>query len=152
MILFEQCISIRRGNENQHYDISMLQICTDVMINATLPQIFTLETGKVILSREKKAYRQIVSTTHTIGISDMYASGIQIIYMISIIISLLFLDVSFESLRNSSSIIGLRTSEMLSVYFNQDLASSNYIYTWSKFLQNYDGGYVYDYIGIITKF
>ena len=88
------------------------------MINATLPQIFTLETGKVILSREKKAYRKIVSTTHTIGISDMYASGIQIIYMISIIISLLFLDVSFESLRNSSSIIGLRTSEMLSVHFN----------------------------------
>ena len=88
------------------------------MINATLPQIFTLETGKVILSREKKAYRQIVSTTHTIGISDMYASGIQIIYMISIIVSLLFLDVSFESLRNSSSTIRLRTSKMLSVYFN----------------------------------
>ena len=88
------------------------------MINATLPQIFTLETVKVILSREKKAYRQIVSTAHTIVISDMYASGIQIIYMISIIVSFLFLDVSFESLRNSSSIIGLRTSEMLSVHFN----------------------------------
>ena len=108
----------RLGHGKYHYNISLVYISTDVMIKTTLPQIFTLEIGKVILSRVKKAYRQIVFTTHTIGISDMYASGIQIIYMISIIVSLLFLDVSFESLRNSSSIIGLRTSKMLSVYFN----------------------------------
>ena len=113
------CFIFRRpGHEKYHYNISLVYISTDVMIKTTLPQIFTLEIGKVILSRVKKAYRQIVFTIHTIGISDMYASGIQIIYMISIIVSLLFLDVSFESLRNSSSIIRLRTSKMLSVYFN----------------------------------
>ena len=100
------------------YNDPLIYISNGVMIKATLPQIFTLRIGKVILSSVKKAYRQIVSTAHTIVISDMYASGIQIIYMISIIVSFLFLDVSFESLRNSSSIIGLRTSEMLSVHFN----------------------------------